>query len=113
MPAAKKTTKKRHSVLVADPTNRKAWISAEAYGTTRGKLRKERGKAEDAKCRCGQQASVWSFTPKRGAEIYVAPDRDGKPTGPKFSLDVKRDYTAQCARCRAEDAGHATQSTTS
>jgi hypothetical protein len=91
-----KTSKKRYSVRVDDPS---VQISPEAYGSTRARLRKQRGRAEDGPCSkrgCKTAAVAWGFTPRRTAEVYVAPGMDGAPTGPRFSLDVEKDYSRFC-----------------
>ncbi len=83
---AKKTA--RYSYREDDPKIRGG---AEMYGSARAKLRKARGRASEHKCKCGEPATAWVFTPKKGAEIWL------DPTGLRFSKDPA-DYTAMCGQ---------------
>ena len=87
---AKTTTKTRYSYREDDPKIRGG---AEMYGAARAKLRAKRGKASEQKCKCGEPATAWVFTPKKGAEVWV------DPAGLRFSKDPA-DYTAMCGEHR-------------
>jgi len=97
--ADKQTTKKngktkRFSVLETDHSVKGG---AEMYGSARRKLWGKRGKAEEHTCGrkgCKNTAAAWILTPKKDAEIWLAPRADGTP-GLRFSRDPA-DYTALC-----------------
>jgi hypothetical protein len=85
--------KKTHTEKVGDP---KFKGPKELYGSTRGKLRKERGKARDGTCEhrgCKETATAWVFVERDGITVFI--DRNGL----RFSDDLSA-YRRLCGEHR-------------
>lgn len=63
-----------------------------AYGTVHGRLRDERGRAEDMTCvECGRQAADWAYNHTSGVEMYDS-------RGCVYSPDLTA-YVPMCKSC--------------
>lgn len=75
------------------------WGERNSYRAIHLRLRKERGRASDQTCPCGQPAVNWSYDGGDPDERYSIVKSD-RPTKRRYSIDLAR-YTARCYSCHA------------